>query len=57
MADRIEVSKATATVALGIADTAQISKIVAYLLLVPGTEDGEPPERQAHVFSQILRRP
>jgi len=57
MADRIEVSKSTATVALGIADNIHVSKVVAYLLLVPGTEDGEPPERQAHVFSQILRRP
>lgn len=56
---RAEVSKLTEYVALGPpADTAVVSKLVMFLVLVPG-DDGTgpaPASRQVHVYAQKIRR-
>lgn len=57
MADQIEVSKLPAFVALGPPeDHIAVSKLVMFVLLVPGDGIETPPPRQAHVYSQKVRR-
>lgn len=56
MADRIETSKLTAFVLTGLPDVAQCTKIVAYALLVPGSEEPGDTTRQGHVHAQVIRR-
>lgn len=55
MADRVEVSKSVAYVATGQPNTAQVSKCVAYVVLIP-SDEGDTSNRQGHVHTQILRR-
>lgn len=57
MADRIEVSKLTEHVVLGPpSDVIAVSKLVMHVILYPGTDSGVEPSRQAHVYSQKIRR-
>ncbi|HEU4804207.1 MAG TPA: hypothetical protein VFS91_00100, partial [Nitrobacter sp.] len=53
---RLESSKVVAYGLTGKEATVQCSKLVAYVLMVPGDEAGAtPPARQAQVFGQIVR--
>lgn len=58
MADRIEVAKTTQFVAVGApAGSIAVSKVVAFVLLVPGDGGGEDtPVRVSHIYAQKLRR-
>lgn len=57
MADRAQASKVVGYAMTGIDDVSKVSKVVAYLVLEPGTtEDGGGTNRQGHVHTQILRR-
>jgi hypothetical protein len=57
MADQAEVTKAVAHVATGqVSDSAAVSKVVAYLILVPGDSGPDTSNRQGHVHTQIIRR-
>lgn len=55
MADRIEISKAVAYVATGAPNVAQVSKCVAYVVLIP-SDEADTSNKQGHVHTQILRR-
>jgi len=37
------------------ADTAVVSKLVMYVIYMPGSPTGTPAPKQAHVYSQIIR--
>lgn len=56
MAAQIEVPKVTVHPAIGAKATdAAVSKLVVFVLLTPG-DSGLVTNRQAHVYSQIIRR-
>lgn len=57
MANQLEVAKANQYVAIGPpADSISVSKLTMYVLLIPGDGIETPPPRQAHVYSQKVRR-
>jgi hypothetical protein len=39
-----------------VSDSAAVSKVVAYLILVPGDSGPDTSNRQGHVHTQIIRR-
>jgi hypothetical protein len=54
---QIEVTKVTQFNVVGPpADNISVSKVVMYLLLQPGDSGSDIPQRQAHVYSQKIRR-
>jgi hypothetical protein len=54
---QIEVGKLTQFNVIGPpAGSISVTKLVMYALLVPGDGGGEAPNRQAHVYSQKIRR-
>lgn len=55
MADRASVAKSLAYVVTGQDEAVKVTKVVAYLLLVPGAGE-DTSNRQGHVHPQILRR-
>jgi hypothetical protein len=54
---QIEVTKLTQFNVIGPpADHIAVPKLTMYVLLTPGDGGGEAPARQAHVYSQKIRR-
>lgn len=57
MANQIEVPKLVAFTAIGAGgDEEAVSKLVAYLVLVPGEIEPGDTTRQGNVYAQIIRR-
>lgn len=57
MANQVEVTKSVAHVVTGSpADNVAVSKVVMYLILVPGESGPDTSNKQGHVHTQIIRR-
>jgi hypothetical protein len=57
MANQVEVAKLTQHTAIGPpADNIAVSKLVMFVLLVPGESGPDTSNRQGHVHTQIIRR-
>ncbi len=52
---QIEVTKLNQFAVIGAdEDEATVAKLVMYALLTPGDPTGETPDRQAHVYAQVI---
>jgi len=56
MTATVDVSKVVGSAVIGPkADTATVSKLVMYIIYVPGSPTGTPANPQAQVYSQIVK--
>ncbi len=57
MADQVEVPKLNQFAAIGVpVDNLAVSKLVVFVLLTPGSGEGDTSNKQGHVHTQIIRR-
>lgn len=57
MAAQVEVPKLNQIVAIGaLATDAAVGKLVMFVLLEPSSDAGDTSNKQAHVYSRIVRR-
>jgi hypothetical protein len=58
MTTGVDVSKLTAYAATGTPTGVTVSKVVAFVVLSPGTESGgTPPAQRSYTYAQRLRNP
>lgn len=56
MANRAEVTKVNSYITIGQADCVSVPKVVAYLIMEPGTSEPDTSNKQAHGHQQVIRR-